>query len=107
MANAHNQTAVTGTTADIFKSAASPFGGSDITNCSAFSVINDGAADLLLYVYGMHGFDTAGTPAFRLASGKSVTFESPMTGGFPIQLIRAVRATSTSTTISGGVVRTR
>lgn len=108
MANAHNQTAVAASVVDLFRSTKN--GGSDIDNCTAFCVLNDGAGDLLLEVVPLHAAKTpTGSPAFRLASGKSVTFGIDESGNIftPIQRIQAVRAASTSTTVSGGVVRVR
>lgn len=103
----HNQTAVSSSVVTLFKS--QRFGGIDIDGCTEFSVVNDGSGDLLLFCHGHHGEDRSTTPALRLASGKSLTFSvaTDEIRDNSINLITAVRASATDTTVSGGVVSRR
>lgn len=107
MANMHNQTAVSSSTVTLFQS--QKFGGQDIDGCTEFSIVNDGDGDLLLFSHGHHGEDRATTPGFRLGSGKSLTFSisTDEARDSSINLITAVRASATDTTVSGGVVSHR
>lgn len=105
-ANAHNKTAISSAEVTLFhastqKNSVGDYG-SQNGKCLAFAIANDGAGDILLNSSDHHASDEW----MRLASGSSVTFRTYNNNQTPpaLGIIKAKRADSTDSTVSGGVV---
>lgn len=100
-ANAANAQAITTADTVIFKSANA--GGSQINGATAFTISNDGAADLLVNVRGHHAVDGSDNPTEygKIPAGTAMTFRVMNSEARPnLQLERITVKGVGATTIS-------
>lgn len=100
-ANAANSQAITTSDTVIFKSTRA--GGTQIDGCTAFTISNDGSADLLVNVRGHHAVDGSDNPTEygKIPAGTGLTFRVLADNARPtLQLDRITVKGGGATTIS-------